>query len=738
MDSLVKFLKCLVWACLVAIPFIVFIVDSGQIFPFITGKNFAFRFLVEISFGSWLILAFLREEFRPRRSILLLAITLFVAVMLVAGLMGVEVKQSLWSNFERMDGWITLAHLFAYTLVFSGFLFNRKRWDVFWNATIFASMGVGLFSLAQILREYLVDTLGYPADKGLPSILPIVNQGGDRIDATFGNATYLAVYMMLHVFVTLVMLLRYRSISVKLRVLYITALVLQVVSLYYTATRGAILGLLGGILLVSILFILFEDRGTKIKKVSVGVVVLTVFLVSGFLVLKDSDFVRGQQTLGRLASISLTDGTSGTRFLMWDVAWQGVKERPILGYGQGNFNYVFNRYYDPKLYNQEPWFDRAHNVIFDWLIAGGFIGLFSYLFIFGALIKLLVQSENFSRREKIIYIGMLSAYFFQNLFVFDQIGSYMVFFAFLAYVHSVESKDFLLESMFNIDSGLRNRVVVPIIILLTISTPFIVNADGYRQSRTAIKALSVGQASTVEELNENVRKVKSLFEKSIGYDSFGTAEVRERLPDVALQIAKAPQVENSLKQDFVSYTKEELDKQIEGVPSDTRYYLLMGDFLMRFGVFEESIENLEKAIELSPRKQGLYIQLGRVYGLMDDFDNMVKYMKKGYEIYEGNDQAWQAYVLSAKVSGQEDLYDSLIRESWEQGKYKRVSDYLQGRLAIDGDDPNLRYLLAVNFAKWGMDSRAVENLEHLVNKYPGQFAEQARSIIERIQRGEAM
>jgi len=43
------------------------------------------------------------------------------------------------------------------------------------------------------------------------------------------------------------------------------------------------------------------------------------------------------------------------------MAWEGVKEKPLLGWGQENFNLVFNKYYEPSLYGQEVWFDRVHN-----------------------------------------------------------------------------------------------------------------------------------------------------------------------------------------------------------------------------------------------------------------------------------------------------------------------------------------------------------------------------------------
>lgn len=85
----------------------------------------------------------------------------------------------------------------------------------------------------------------------LMDVFAISTQSGSRVDATFGNAAYLAVYMLFAVFLTLFMLLRQRN-STLAQSMYGLALVLQVVTLYQTQTRGAVLGLLGGLIVAGI------------------------------------------------------------------------------------------------------------------------------------------------------------------------------------------------------------------------------------------------------------------------------------------------------------------------------------------------------------------------------------------------------------------------------------------------------------------------------------------------------
>ena len=121
--------------------------------------------------------------------------------------------------------------------------------------------------------------------------------------------------------------------------------------------------------------------------------------------------------------------------MVWNMAYQGFKEHPMLGWGMENFNYVFNKYYDPNMWGQEQWFDRAHNVFFDWLIAGGLPALLGYLSLFGCAIYCIWRrADELSIVEKSVLTGLLGGYFFQNLFVFDNLTSLIYFGTILAYI----------------------------------------------------------------------------------------------------------------------------------------------------------------------------------------------------------------------------------------------------------------------------------------------------------------
>src|SRR3989338_1483934 len=111
-----RYLRYIVFAGLFIVPFIPFLVSSSFFFPFITTKAFTWRIIVEIIFAAWLLLALVDADYRPKKSPILYAVGAFLLVIGVADVLGVDRANSFWSNFERMEGFITMLHLGAFFL----------------------------------------------------------------------------------------------------------------------------------------------------------------------------------------------------------------------------------------------------------------------------------------------------------------------------------------------------------------------------------------------------------------------------------------------------------------------------------------------------------------------------------------------------------------------------------------------------------------------------------------------
>ena len=322
--ALMHYQTYLRWGALSALfvaLFVPFIVAVGGFwpnlfFPYITGKNFAFRILVEFALLCYVLLAMREPKYRPRASNIMWAVVAFAVWMAVATFFSVDPIKSFWSNFERMEGYVGLLHLFAWFVVAGAMLSADKLWNAFLNTSIFAASVQGGWALMQVMGYATIST-----------------QSGARADTTFGNATYLAVYLLINFFLTLYMLARTKDSRNKptLQTLYSIALVLQLFGIFFTETRGAILGLGVGII-VAALYLLFFERGKESRILRhIALCSLTAVVVFSGLIyaVRDTAFVKEVPALRRLASISLTETTVTSRLrYIWPMAVQGALERP--------------------------------------------------------------------------------------------------------------------------------------------------------------------------------------------------------------------------------------------------------------------------------------------------------------------------------------------------------------------------------------------------------------------------
>lgn len=688
--------NAIVLAGFIAIPFIPFVVlSSSTFFPFIVGKNFAFRVVVEIMLAAYIVLAAIDSSYRPKKSYLLAALAAFLSIITLAAIFGENPTKSFWSNFERMEGVVTYFHLAAYFVIASTVLTVRGLWRPFLNLQLAAGVIMAFYGVLQ-----------------WAGVLTVV-QDGIRVNGTLGNAAYLGTYALLNIFIAGFFLVResFTTIGEKVRVgIYGAIILLQMFVLYHTATRGAMLGLLAGLGLTTLLIAIFERKHALVRKSAIGVLVAVVLLVGGFIAVRDASFVRESPVLERFASISLTEQTTKSRFMVWDMAIQGFKERPVLGWGMENFNYVFNKYYNPNMWGQEQWFDRAHNVFFDWLIAAGLPGLLSYLSLFGCAVYCIWRrAKSLSILEKSVLTGLLGGYFFQNLFVFDNITSLMIFFTILAFIESLSH-----DEVHHKGGGISDDAAFALsggAVILALVLIYVVNYNGYMQNKTLLRALG-------EKTQEGPVHNLALFKDALAYNSFGTSEVREQLAQLAMSGFDKSKGANAVQQKFITLAGQELKTQAEILPHDARYQVFAGSFFSHLSMPQEALPYLLKAHELSPKKQTMLFELGSTYYNLGD-------MKKTAETFK------EAYELAPLYAQAEDYYVTVLMSDKNYTEAERV---LKAHIDRTPSDVDPRLKLASLYISTNRRAEAVIEIKVAIAASPD-FAAKGEEYIRQIESG---
>jgi len=731
--SLKDLLRFIVLGSVFATPFICLYVAETMFFPFITGKNFAFRILVEVMLGAWALLMFLDATYRPRFSWILVGAGTFLAVMAVADFNGVNPYRSFWSNYERMEGLITLAHLFLYFIISASVLATEQAWKWFFRT----SLGVSL-----IVASHAYSQLTGSAE---------IHQSATRLDATFGNSTYLAVYALFHAFIAIFLFFRDGKAN-TLRWLYPIIAGINLVVLYYTQTRGSLLGVIGGAFLAFILIAIFDTEHKRLRKYAIGGVVGFVVLIGLFITFKQSAFIQESPTLQRMASISLNDSTTKSRFMIWEMSWGGFKERPLLGWGQDNFLYVFAKHYNPKMWNQEPWFDRSHDVFFDWLIAGGALGLLAYLSMFASVIYYLW----FSRRhpltviERSILTGMLAGYFIHNIFVFDNLTSYIVFFAVLAYMHTMHAESPPVEvaqkktkASDDLEAG-DLVVAFGFIAVITGALVYTVNIRNIDANISLIKAIRPDGVLVPGEGNTKKIAIKDVLDLNL----FGTSEAREQLAQLAVQ-TQDPRVPENIRSLFHKTASDEFAKELARDPNNVRTLTFAAMFHARFGEYDKSFPLYDRAIQLAPKRQSIYVDLSATYLSRNDYGNAEQVARAGYELEKANNEAALAYAVTLAYQKKSDLvkvvmaplnetaqaFDSrLINAYGTTGQFVNVIELVNEKIARGFAGGRDYFAIAGAYLEMGQTDASIGAIEKAIS-VDASLKEQGESMIKQIKEG---
>lgn len=733
-----KILRALLLWGIALVPFISFIVAGGGtlpsfFFPFISGKNFAFRILVEVLLVAYIILACKDPKYRPRSSVIMWVALAFTLWMALATFFSIDGVKSFWSNFERMDGYVTVLHAFAFFVVAGMMLSAEKWWDTFFRFSVAAGFLQGMYALFQ-----------------LTGVLAISSQSGSRVDTSFGNAIYVAVFMLFNIFITLYLLIRDRR-SPWMQGVYGLALVLEFVALFYSQTRGALLGVVGGLLVMGI-YIAIQARQPEWKTVrrwSFGLLAALVVLGGLFFALKDTSLVRNSQTLSRIASISLADRTTQARVILWkDMAIPGAFERPVFGWGQENFSYVFNKYYVPSMYDQEQWFDRTHNEFLDWLVAGGFPAFVLYIVLFFAAAWAIIRSD-LSAPEAGAFLGLLAAYGFSNLTVFHDLMSFVYFFLILAFLHGKSWNQLprWMPMLKPLDDKMIS-IIAPVVAVVILGGAWMLNAPGITRAQTLITVLSGTNQKTGATLSPEQRIAS--FKEVLAMGELGKQETMEQLFQFSANtIAPNTSVSPQTKQDIYAYTRSEGEKFLAERAGDARLELFMSVFLSQFGQYDDAIKYLNQALAHSPQKQQLLFQLGSLYIQKGSIANAVETLKKAYDLAPANESARILYAGALYYAGRGAEADALLTEAFKTvlydndqllqvygntRQYGRVIGIWQARVAKNPKDANTMLGLASAYFASGDSAKTIETLKKVSELNPS-MAGEVQNLITQIQNG---
>lgn len=557
------------------ILFVPLLVLKSFFFPFIASKSLYFMALTEIIFFLWLILMIFSSRYWPKLNLLNFALILFLFILSLASIFGVDPSRSFWSNYERMAGLLMYFHFFAFFLVLSSVFQKKEEWLKFFSLSVGVALLVSFFGL---LAKGI----------GEEKVFVFVAKDG----STLGNSSFLATYLLFNIFFAFYLLFEAKR---KFRHYLIFALIILFLALFSSGGRAASLATLIGFGFIFLFYLSFRIQNQNFQTFGkVALISTMIFLVAGIILLNIPQSFLQQK---------LIEYSSKARPLAWQMAISGVKERPLLGWGLESFELIFDKYFHPCFFlpecGGEPWFDRAHNLIFDTLSNAGILGLFAFLFLFFSAFYLLFKIYFLEKNEFwifAIFSSLLISYFLQGLTVFDAPASYLMFFLTFAFL-SIQEKSQEKKIVF-LKTNFRRKLLVLIFFFLFLSSfqNFIIRPA--KASRGLIEIIATPFPTQRLRLYREVLEMTPL----------GKYQLRTFTGEHLMKLA----IYQKASREEFDYICEQIEKSIQESPLDFRSHLVLGQLYLLYGQqfdktkFQNAEIVLDKAIKISPNNQRGY------------------------------------------------------------------------------------------------------------------------------------
>lgn len=301
---------------------------------------------------------------------------IFIAVLSLASILGIDPKASILGSPPYFQGLILYAYLFLFFLLVSSSDIKLKT---------FAMVLAGSASVVSIVA--ITDWI----------LLNIFNQQvftyAGRVVSTFGQPNFYSGFIL--------MTLPFWYLLLKKRTKqwpFVTAgFLISVLAIIISQSKAAFL-------ILGALFLLWSILELRYRKLIILMAVLGVISLAGLFF----EQVTKPVNVANADLIDLTKVSVEKRVYIWPIFMKFILERPIAGYGLENISTAYSNYFQDNYHSlfeenlrvspllirlKDLNIARTHNYTLDLLFFSGGLGLLSWLFLVGLLIKKLFQSE---------------------------------------------------------------------------------------------------------------------------------------------------------------------------------------------------------------------------------------------------------------------------------------------------------------------------------------------------------
>jgi len=480
----------------------------------------------------------------------------------------------------------------------------------------------------------------------------LLNKGNtSRVASTLGNSIYLSGYGLFLMFLGYILAMKENIKKKNMWFWYpVVGGGLGFWGIFLGGTRGAFLGLVIGVGVLLISYILALKGHKRLKMCMSALLILGVCIMGTFYAFRQTDFVKNIPAVGRLVNTEVS--STDTRVMAWGIAIEAWKEKPVFGWGPNNYYYAFNKYYRPEFLLHgwgETWFDNAHSVVMNTLAVQGFFGIVTYL----VLYMLFIVSLWRAYIRNVIDIHVLSvgsAFLIAHLVsvstVFENPTSYLYFFFFLAFLnvqmqakkthagdeHKAKSKD--------VSTG-GTISIIAVVILLVYSTN-INPARANMQVLSLIKTINIDPQTAIATY-PSVAAIPTPHIDDIRNDTVRILSGILRDPAAATQPWIA---------ELSTLAIEEMKKNMVLHPFDIRVHITLAELYAYEAqrtnnpeYIGAAIDTMKEALRISPERQQVEYSLASYLHMGGKTDEAIEILQASVDRFETIGDGWRRLVF---------------------------------------------------------------------------------------------
>jgi len=613
---------------------------------------------MEILFIFWVAFIVKYPSYRPKGSYITFGLVAFFLALVASSIFGIDFNLSFWGDIERMLGVFHLLHFLIFYLIIITVFRKRNDW-------------ITLLSLSSVCAIFIaIDTA----------------TNKQTSYATIGNPAYVSGYLIFHIYFNLILFFQTKKFG-GFRWLFLLGLPFYFWGMNRADTSGAFVGL--GFSFI-ILFLLYGvlNKNRNIKLAAIGIFLFVSIFSSYILIInRESSIVTKSKFLTKIVrEINVDKNTFQTRLISWRAAIKDYKAHPVLGTGHGNYAIIFDKYFDPKFYDEtrgETYFDRAHNNVLDIMSTSGTIGIVTYLSIFLAVAFYLVQGyrkKKLDIHEFVLITCLLIAYFVQNLAVFDSLVTYMGMMLTIAMVFWLyeRSDDDDIPS----DEPLNNKEIYTyaIVGLIMLTVMYQYNIKVFKMLDATIAGQRVWASGNIEGTIDE-------YKRALAYDTVLDRDSRTSMNRLFVTNPNAlSKLDKARADEILDYNIKMAERNVEYNEGDSMNQMILAQLLniaaTRNGnnsskhsfYFNRAIEAIDKAIAASPGRIPVYFQKAQFqlsYGKKEEALETLKYTTTLSDTYY---DSFCYYGRSLLFYGDEELAWPNIDKCIDLGGTKIITD----------------------------------------------------------------